>query len=212
MSHEAIMSDHPNPNPRKLYGLLLAGGQSRRMGRDKAALPTDEGVPLWLRTFQLLKELLPESYVSLRPGQTLPQHDAEYAPVLVDRARSTGPLSGILTALASQRDTAWFVLACDLPLLDKATLQFLLENRQQHKLATAYRSARDGLPEPLCAIYEPAAYPRLKGRLAEDRLCPQKFLIESGPAVNLLDLPEPNALERANTPMELERIEALKNI
>jgi molybdenum cofactor guanylyltransferase len=49
------------------------------------------------------------------------------------------------------------VLACDLPFLTDAALAQLLEERDPTALATAYRSAHDGLPEPLCAIWEPAA-------------------------------------------------------
>ena len=47
------------------------------------------------------------------------------------------------------------MLACDLPLLDAATLEHLLRARDPRRAATAYRSSHDGLPEPLCAIYEP---------------------------------------------------------
>ena len=54
------------------------------------------------------------------------------------------------------RIKAWLVLACDLPFLDRATLQHLIAQRASARLATAYRSSSDGQPEPLCAIFEPA--------------------------------------------------------
>ena len=49
------------------------------------------------------------------------------------------------------------MLACDLPFLADETLRHLIEHRDPSRLATAYRSSHDGLPEPLCAIWEPAA-------------------------------------------------------
>jgi molybdopterin converting factor small subunit len=93
------------------------------------------------------------------------------------------------------------VLACDLPYLDAATLRYLLQNRDPARSATAFRSAHDGLPEPLCAIYEPGGRPALETAAAQtSRPCPRRFLRQT--AVALLDLPRPEALENVNTPDE----------
>ncbi len=70
----------------------------------------------------------------------------------------------------------------------------------QAHCATAYKSAHDGLPEPLCAIWEPAAAPLLAEYQAAGGHCPRKFLIRHG--ANLLDLPDPRALDNVNTPEE----------
>jgi len=89
------------------------------------------------------------------------------------------------------------VLACDLPFLTERTLQHLIANRDPQKIATAYRSAHDGLPEPLCAIWEPAAREPVLAYIASGKQCPRKFLINSDTA--LLDLPEHQALDNVNT-------------
>ena len=194
--------------PPQLTGLLLAGGKSRRMGSDKASLPTPEG-PLWRRTWRLLKTVCPQSFLSIRPGQEIPDIEQEEASLLFDPVEGRGPLGGILHALEQNPSQAVLVLACDLPLLDRVTLQALVAARAPGQLATAYRSEFDGLPEPLCAIYEPAAAPFLRERLGGDHPCPRKFLIQNRDRVALLDLPIPHALENANTPEDLSRINSL---
>ena len=67
-------------------------------------------------------------------------------------------------------------------------------------LATAYRSAHDGLPEPLCAIWEPAAAAALADYQAAGADCPRKFLIRH--AARLLEPLDRRALDNVNTPEE----------
>ncbi|MGE9296191.1 MAG: NTP transferase domain-containing protein [Puniceicoccales bacterium] len=188
-----------------LMGLVLAGGQSRRMGRDKATL-TWHGEPLWRRQAELLAEQGMPVGISLRAEQTL--DIGGFAPVH-DAMDDAGPLAGFLSAWAQFAQSALLVVACDLPLLDAATIRFLIEQRDPTKLATAYRSANDGLPEPLCAIWEPRSRAALEASVAAGKRCPRKVLINGGDDVRLLDLPHPTALENANTPEEFARLEAL---
>jgi molybdopterin-guanine dinucleotide biosynthesis protein A len=108
-----------------------------------------------------------------------------------------GPLAGILAAQQAQPESAWLVLACDLPFLDERTLAHLLAARDPQAVATAYRSAHDGLPEPLCAIYEPGSAAALAGWAAGGRSCPRKFLIQSG--ARLLEPLDPRALDNVNS-------------
>jgi molybdopterin-guanine dinucleotide biosynthesis protein A len=63
--------------------------------------------------------------------------------------------------------------------------------------ATAYRSTHDSLPEPLCAIYEPAARAAIETYVAAGRHCPRKFLLSSD--ANLIEQPDPRALDNINT-------------
>jgi molybdopterin-guanine dinucleotide biosynthesis protein A len=92
------------------------------------------------------------------------------------------------------------VLACDLPFLSDEAIARLLRERDPRALATAYRSAHDGKPEPLCAIWEPSAAAALAQYQADGGECPRKFLIRNG--ARLLDLQEPRALDNVNTPEE----------
>jgi molybdopterin-guanine dinucleotide biosynthesis protein A len=184
----------------EVYGLVLAGGRSRRMGQDKASLDY-HGRPQVDVCFDLLREVCREVFLSLRPDQ-----DAGGRPAFHDQFGPIGPMSGILSALTAHPGRAWLVVACDLPFLDRATLQHLLSRRDPARPATAFRSQHDGLPEPLCAIYEPAMADRLHAFLREGITCPRKALIRSD--IALLDLPDPLALENANCPEEFEAARA----
>jgi len=186
-----------------LAGLVLAGGESRRMGRDKAALEFG-GKSQLERTFALLSRHLPDVFVSVRDSQRLDPLRARF-PQLVDAPAPegielSGPIAGVLGAFASRPDHAWLVVACDLPLLDDAAVVGLLVGRDLSAVATAYTSAHDGLPEPLCAIWEPHSAARLAAHAAGGNLCPRKFLLRNGAAL----LPARQSVSvNVNTPAEL---------
>jgi molybdopterin-guanine dinucleotide biosynthesis protein A len=183
-----------------IYGLVLAGGRSRRMGRDKAALEFDGRTQLE-RAFALLEALTARCFVSVREDQREDPLRARF-PQIVDLPDGLeGPLGGIRAAQLAHPEAAWLVVACDLPLLDAATLQHLIANRDPSRLATSYRSTYDGLPEPLCAIWEPASAAALAAHIAAHGNCPRKVLTQSDTL--LLDQPRPDSLENVNTPDEL---------
>ena len=183
-----------------LYGLVLAGGRSRRMLRDKAALEY-QGLTQLERTMGLLESRVERAFVSVRAEQRDDPLRARYE-LIVDPPEDLGPAGGILAAQSAHPHAAWLVLACDLPFLDARTLDYLIAARAARRAATAYRSSRDGLPEPLCAIYEPASHAALAAALAAGRLCPRKFLINA--ETELLALPAADALENVNTPEEFQ--------
>lgn len=181
-----------------LYGLVLAGGRSTRMQRDKATLEYAGRTQLE-RAVELITPLVERAFVSVRPDQTGDPLRARFAQI-VDSGEVEGPIAGIVAAQSRHPEAAWLVLACDLPLLDQQTLEHLLRSRRPERQATAYRSSHDGLPEPLCAIYEPSSREAIRAHIAGGRDCPRKFLINSDTA--LLDQPDPGALDNVNTPNE----------
>jgi molybdopterin-guanine dinucleotide biosynthesis protein A len=188
-----------------IFGLVLAGGRSTRMGRDKAALDW-EGRPALERAFELLAACCEHAFVSVRPDQAGDPLRAAL-PQIVDGEAGSGPIAGIAAAQAAHPQAAWLVVACDLPFVDAATLSELLLRRDPLRLATAYRSAHDGLPEPLCALWEPASRVPVLEFIAAGRHCPRKFLIQYGAA--LIDLPHPQALDNVNTPADLHAARAV---
>jgi len=188
-----------------MYGLVLAGGRSSRMQADKAAL--DYGrKPQLTQAFELLAPRVQQAWVSVRADQRHEPLRAKY-PQIVDGAAGGGPIAGIMAAQALHPEAAWLVLACDLPLLDGLTLDRLLDGRDTRRIATAFRSASDALPEPLCAIYEPASREAILRHVAAGRLCPRKFLATHD--VSLLAAPHPHALDNANTPQDAEALRTL---
>ncbi len=182
----------------KLYGLVLAGGRSSRMQRDKATLEYHGRTQLeW--AMDLVAPFVDRAFVSVRPDQQSDPVRAKF-PQIVDTADNLGPIAGIMAAQAAHPEVAWLVLACDLPFLDAGTLKHLVWARDPEKPATAYRSSHDGLPEPLCAIYEPASRETIASYVATGKNCPRKFLIRS--EAHLIDEPNPRALDNVNTPEE----------
>jgi molybdopterin-guanine dinucleotide biosynthesis protein A len=186
--------------PAPLLGLVLAGGASRRMGQDKASL-TLHGRPQldWAR--ELLARHCNEVFVSIRAGQ----HDDPVRRgqrVIIDTHDGAGPIAGIAAAQAAHPDHAWLVLACDLPFVDDACIETLVRHRDGRPVV-AFASTHDGLPEPLCAIYEPASRDGVLAAIASGRNCPRKFILGTG--VALLQQPDPAALDNVNTPDELAR-------
>lgn len=181
-----------------LFGLVLAGGASTRMQRDKAAIEYHGQSQLhW--TFHLLSHVCAATFVSVRPDQ---REDPTRAglPQIVDRQPGIGPIAGISAALHAHPKAAWLVVACDLPFLNEATLRYLVAHRDSRRLATAFKSSHDGLPEPLCAIWEPAAREPVLAHVEAGKQCPRKFLINADTL--LLDLPDARALDNVNTAAE----------
>ena len=182
-----------------VYGLILAGGMSSRMQRDKAAL-IYQGESQLDRAFVMLSRHLAEVFVSVRETQIADPNRAR-RPLIIDQAGETGgPIVGIRSAQAAVPDVAWLVVACDLPFLSDRALAQLLAARDPSLLATAFRSTHDGLPEPLCAVWEPASAAALTRHRESGKTCPRKFLINH--PVKLLEPYDPRALDNINTPEE----------
>jgi molybdenum cofactor guanylyltransferase len=191
-----------------VYGLVLAGGRSTRMQRDKAALKFHDGRTQLEWAVGLLAPHVAQVFVSVRPDQASDPVRSQFAQI-ADRLENLGPIAGIAAAQAEHPACAWLVVACDLPFLNDATLAHLLAGRQPQRQATAYRSSHDGLPEPLCAIYEPSSASAITGYIAKGTHCPRKFLLQADAA--LLEEPDPRALDNINTPEELgTAVNALK--
>ncbi len=124
--------------------------------------------------------------------------------------RSSTPASATGRLQASSRHSdrrpprpGWCV-ACDLPFLDAATLDQLIAERDPARHATAFRSVHDGLPEPLCAIYEPGSREPILHYVEAGGSCPRKFLLTHD--TQLLDPLNVLALDNANTPQDLAAV------
>lgn len=168
------------------------------MRQDKAALAYHGSTQLeW--AVSLLRPAVERVFISVRPDQTADPVRSRFEQI-VDTHENLGPIAGILAAQARYPQVAWLVLACDLPFLDAGTLQHLIAARRPDRQATAYKSSHDGLPEPLCAIYEPASRERILSHVAAGKQCPRKFLLNAD--TELVEEPNPRALDNINTPEE----------
>ncbi|MET3036841.1 NTP transferase domain-containing protein [Chryseobacterium sp. NRRL B-14859] len=197
-----ISNEHNTVPP--INGLVLAGGKSRRMGQAKDLL-TWHGKEQRYFAADLLAPFCNEVFISCRQDQ-LDNFNPDYQ-ALTDTFLNMGPFGGILSALRSHRETAWLVVACDLPLLDQKSLEFLVKSRNPEKVATTYESPYDGLPEPLITIWEPKSYPLLLNFLGMNNTCPRKVLINSD--THLLKPHNPDALMNVNTPEEAAKAQEI---
>lgn len=185
-----------------LYGLVLAGGKSTRMGQDKGEMEY-HGKPQREYMADLLGELCEEVYLSVRSDQNL---ESTYS-LLPDSFLGLGPLGGLLSAFREKPDVAWLVVACDLPLLDREAIGALIGARNTSTMATAFNSPVNEFPEPLIAIWEPRAYRVALEFLAQGYSCPRKVLINS--EVSLIDARRPETLMNVNRPDESEKVRSL---
>ncbi len=110
-----------------------------------------------------------------------------------------GPFGGICSAFQKDPNSAWLVLATDLPFVDKNLVKLLLEKRNPAKVATAVIGKGKQFPEPLITIYEPKSYSILLQYLAQGYSCPRKMLINSD--VEIVEV-EDNLIRNINTPEE----------
>jgi len=187
-----------------LYGLILAGGMSSRMGRDKATLQY-HGKPHWEFLYELVNQYCDRSFISIREEQRA--DITKGVPYIVDKNDYRGPFNGILSAHTKHPKVAWMVIACDLPLIDATTINLLVRNRDTNNVATALATKESGLPEPLAAIWEPGGLKKAISYLQQtDSSCPRKFLIKSS---STLIYPENDTvLTNANSLEEYKQVTA----
>ena len=196
-----ISKEHNSTITPVLNGLVLAGGKSQRMGHDKGKLKW-HGIEQRYYMANMLKSLCNEVFISCRAEQ-LNEISTDYK-TLPDSYTGLGPYGAILSAFKAKPETAWLVVACDLPLVDLKTLQYLIKHRNTSFIATTFQSPHDRLPEPLITIWEPKSYPVLLSFLSEGLSCPRKALLKS--EINLLKVENPEALINVNKPEDAERV------
>lgn len=141
-------------------GVILAGGQSSRMGRDKAWLMIKDE-PLLSRTARILNELCDPVIVAAAAGQRLPALP-ETVSTIRDARPGEGPLAGFANVLPSipERVDRVIVVACDLPDLNAAFLKWLQD--QLDKGFDAAVADVDGESYPLCGVYSASVFPEVK--------------------------------------------------
>lgn len=131
-----------------LGGFVLAGGESTRMGRDKALLELG-GEPLLVRTARLVGAVVGKQAVVIGPAEAYGNLKLE---VVEDDWPGAGPLGGIATALRVSQAEWNLVVACDLPYLTQPWLEFLVARARRGR-ADAVLPMNFSGAEPLCAMY-----------------------------------------------------------
>jgi molybdenum cofactor guanylyltransferase len=214
-----------NPDPaegfeshRDAAGFVLAGGQSTRMGRDKALLPLS-GRPLIAHALAVLRQAglsaaIAGAHSDLR----------SFAPVVDDGAPGRGPLAGVCAALASRSARHAVFLPVDQPLLPASLIAYLLQDARLTGSAVTLASI-NGVAQTFPAVLDRAALPALKAELDAGRLgclqafrtaasalgrrvrvVPAEYLAQAGQVVHRAAIPASQWFLNLNMPADLERV------
>lgn len=180
-----------------LYGLVLCGGKSTRMGEDKSALKYFDTHQV-SRCIQTLTPFVKEVFVSNRVSQAdaLQFQDSRQ---IHDRFQDMGPLGGILSAMETYPGAAWMIMAVDMPLAEKKHVQALCDARDPFKSGTVYINS-EGLPEPLFSILEPKSRSLFYQMLSDGTNCPRHFF-KLHPA-RYIHVKDDRFLKNFNTPQD----------
>ncbi len=181
-------------------GIVLAGGASRRMGRDKALLPWVEG-DLLEHALARLRAVVSEVRIACGSER---RHAERGVPLDTDSGR--GALAGVLAGLIAARGRAVLVLAVDLPLVPSGLLTRLLALSGEGDAVVPISPRGE---EPLCALYGPACLEPIRRRVERDDLKMTGFWPEvrvrrvTAPELSLFGDPDRLFLN-VNTPADLE--------
>jgi molybdopterin-guanine dinucleotide biosynthesis protein A len=185
-----------------ILGGVLVGGLSRRMGRPKQLVEIGGGTMIE-HVVCALSGVVDE--VVLLGGGLVPA-TLEALSRVVDANDCQGPMAGILGALRAEPEACWVVSPCDLPLLRRAAVRWLVSMRRSG--AWAVLPSFEGFVEPLLALYESEARTLLEEAAAAGEYSLHRLV--SSARVATIDLP--SALRQnwfnANTPQELSALRA----
>ena len=192
-------------------GVILAGGMSRRLGRNKVLLPVG-GEPLINRVSNRLSQVADRMVVVVNNSQRASEIDLpDGVRVVEDIHPGLATLGGIFTGL-SEADTHWsIVVACDMPFLNPRLLESMLELRRGYD---AVVPMVDGYPEPTHALYSKRCLPAIERRLLANDLKVARFFDEvrvhylSDDLIAGID-PEGLSFFNINTQQDLERADLL---
>jgi len=196
----AIKDDNATYLP-KLNGLVLAGGKSQRMGKDKGSL-NYHGKAQREYEADLISKYCNEVFISYSEAQT--DNPASSYKAIRDSFTGLGPYGAILSAFREHPNQAWLTIACDLPLLTTESITLLIKNRNTSKLATCFHNPETKFPEPLITIWEPRAYPVLLEFLSQGYSCPRKVLINTD--IEEIEVRETAFMKNVNDPTDYDEV------
>jgi molybdopterin-guanine dinucleotide biosynthesis protein A len=131
---------------------ILAGGKSRRMGRDKATMPVG-GKALVKRVYDVVKDVFEEVFIISTRHKSI---DGIDAPIVGDIIPIQSPVVGLVSALLHSQNSYVFILACDLPFITRRSIEYILSEAGGEDLIIPRTK---GGYEPLYALYGKSCIP-----------------------------------------------------
>ena len=159
-----------------VYGLILTGGQSSRMGRDKAEIAYGNE-PQWRAIANILGPICSETYWSCSEMQRAAWGIGDHG--LLDKVPGHGPASGMHAAFSTRPGVAWLVVACDYPFLGALDLRQIVAARETDCDAVAFLGQKADEIEPMLCLWEPAAQARFLQSFAGGKDSPRRILLET---------------------------------
>lgn len=153
-----------------LLGVILCGGQSKRMGSDKGLLQIRNTI--WAKHMHEKLAMFHLPVVYSVNQQQVHTYVEEISPELlvVDNADVEGPLRGLLSVHQQYPDNDLLLLACDMLDLDAGTISFLLQEYMRDNQSDFYVYQDDGFAQPFCGIYTRTGLEKVAGRIMIGRL------------------------------------------
>ncbi len=161
-----------------LYGLVLCGGQSSRMGEDKSLLDY-YGKPQRYFTYDLLEPLCEKVFISCNYNQSEDIPSGYKFIVDTKKYSDIGPMAALLSAFEKFPAASFFVTGCDYPFLNAKNIRDLINERTEMADAVCYRHPETDFYEPLICIYENNSYEKLLTNFKQKKHSLQQFLHEA---------------------------------
>jgi molybdopterin-guanine dinucleotide biosynthesis protein A len=160
---------------KKLYGMVVCGGQSSRMGTDKSLLEY-YNTPQRYYLYNMLEPLCDQVFLSCNSNQA--SEINEFYNFVVDKSDydNLGPMAALLSAYLKYPDASFLVVGCDYPFIDKKALKKLIEHRSDETEAVCYFNPETNFEEPLLAIYENSCLPIMLQKFEEGNYSLRHFL------------------------------------
>ena len=186
--------------------VILTGGESKRMGSDKASVVLS-GKSLLGHVLAQVEPLFSDILISVREKRP----DIVY-PQIVDSSKQRGPMVGIKSALEAAKTEWVFVIACDMPLISTGLIQHLAGLRNQHDAVVPFVFDR---PQPLFGFYNKTCLPLMEDRMKQGQRSMIRLLDDldthllSEQQVRVMD-PEFKSLLSLDTMEDVKKVETMR--
>lgn len=193
-----------------ITGVILAGGQSRRMGYNKAQAHI-EGSTMLVRMIDKIKEVTPNLIVS---SGSIAYPNVEW-PQILDEYSNCGPIGGLYSALKASHTSFNLVLSCDMPLVSVFLLRYIVETALAGDSLITLPIDQEGQAQMMCAVYRKELLPILERQLDAGAYKMKNLLNLT--SAHYIEIPrehqlyQEHAFMNVNSPNNLEEAQKLWN-
>lgn len=184
-----------------MNAIIIAGGHSSRMGRDKGLLDYN-GKPMIQYVIDAVSPLADRVLLITQN----PMYKRFGLETFADLIPDLGPAGGIYTALHISEVASNMILSCDIPLITTATLQYIKDQHKDYDISIA---ALNNKPEPLIGIYEKRCFEKWNALIAQKHSAVHEMIKQFNTQIIELELMKkfnPKEFTNVNTPLELENL------